>query len=130
MKRPKSTVFYSLKELERKGYIKGYQAILDPKALDFDFTAITFVNTKYEPGYHRKIGEQLAKIKGVRAVYFVFGDIDLILIVSARNRKQYLKILEEIMNIEGVVRTSSHIVADTIKEDFSYDLSLLLDQEQ
>lgn len=128
LKEPKSTVFYTLKEMEKKGYIVGYQARLNPSSLGFDFTALTFVRAKYAPEYHKKMGEKLANIKGIRAVYFLFGEIDFILVVSAKNRKQYLKILEEIMKVEGIVRTSSHVVADVVKEDFSYDLSLLLEE--
>ena len=128
LKEPKSTIFYTLKEMEKRKYILGYQAKLNPKALGYDFTSIMFVRARYTPGYHREVGEKLAKIRGVRAVYFVFGNIDFILIITARNREQYLKILEEIMKVKGVVRTSSHIVADTIKEEFSFDLSLLSDK--
>ena len=69
---PRSTVYYKIKKLEEKKIIEGYYAKINLKGVE-DYLTITFVRAKYGPNYHKSVGEKIAKIQGVKAVYFVFG---------------------------------------------------------
>jgi DNA-binding Lrp family transcriptional regulator len=114
---PKSTVHYRMKRLEEEGIIEGYHAKVDATKLGKDYVAIIFIRAKYSPSYHEKVGKLLAQIPGVWAVYFVLGDIDFIVLARASNRDDFMGKLEKITNMIEIERTSTQIVAKTLKED-------------
>nr|KJR71343.1 MAG: ArsR family transcriptional regulator [Vulcanisaeta sp. AZ3] len=113
----KSTVYYRIKKLERLGVILGCHAKLSPEKMGMDYVAVLLVKAKYGAGYHDRVGQKLATINGVTAVYYIFGEWDFVLQVRASGKDEILKILEQIMNMEEVERTSTLIVAKVIKED-------------
>jgi DNA-binding Lrp family transcriptional regulator len=118
---PRSTVYYKIKKLEEKKIIEGYHAKINLKGVE-DYLTITFVRAKYGPGYHDIVGERIAKIQGVKAVYFVFGENDFILLIRSRDREDYLKKLEKIMSMREVERTVTIVVAKVIKEDLRVEM--------
>ncbi|WP_457554518.1 Lrp/AsnC family transcriptional regulator [Candidatus Pyrohabitans sp.] len=113
----RSTVHYRLKKFEKMGLIKGTFVELDPQVLGLDITAVTFVNVSYENATAEEIGEKLASIPGVFTVYYVLGDFDFIVIAKAKDREDLKRILREMHAIDGVVKTGTHFVASTIKEE-------------
>ncbi|KUO82187.1 MAG: Lrp/AsnC family transcriptional regulator [Vulcanisaeta sp.] len=117
LKISKSTVYYRIKKLERLGIILGCHAKLSPEKMGKDYVAIVLVKAKYGAGYHEKVGQKLAEIAGVTVVYYIFGEWDFVLQVRASGKDEILRILEQIMNMEEVERTSTLIVAKVIKED-------------
>lgn len=114
---PKSTVHYRISRLEKMGFIEGCYAKLNPEKLGKSFIGVTLVRARYSPGYHETVGEKISKIPGVMAVYFVFGDTDFVVISRAANRDELMGIVEQMMKIEEIERTSTMIVAKVIKED-------------
>jgi DNA-binding Lrp family transcriptional regulator len=114
---PKSTVHYRIKRLEAEKIIEGYYAKVNATKLGKDYITITLVRAKYGPDYHEKLGNVLAQIPGVWAVYFVFGDTDFIVLTRSHNREDFLKKLENMMNMKEIERTNTQVVAKTLKED-------------
>lgn len=114
---PKSTIYYRIKRLEEERIIDGYYAKINFAKLGKDYITITFVKARYAPGYHEKIGEKLSKISGVWGVYFIFGENDFVLLARSKDREDYLRKLEQIMNMPEIERTNTQIVAKVIKED-------------
>jgi DNA-binding Lrp family transcriptional regulator len=117
VKIPKSTVYYRVKKLEERGVIEGYYAKINAAKLGKEYIAVILVRAKYGPGYHGRVGKKIAEIPGVWAVYFVLGDIDFVVMVRADGREDYMRILNTLMNMEEIERTSTQIVAEIIKED-------------
>ncbi|WP_069806997.1 Lrp/AsnC family transcriptional regulator [Vulcanisaeta thermophila] len=117
LKISKSTVYYRIKKLERLGVILGCHAKLSPEKMGKDYVAVILVKAKYGPGYHETVGQKLASVAGVTHVYYIFGEWDFVVQVRASGKDEILKILEQIMNMEEVERTSTLIVAKVIKED-------------
>ncbi|ADY01983.1 AsnC family transcriptional regulator [Vulcanisaeta moutnovskia 768-28] len=117
LKISKSTVYYRIKKLERLGIILGCHAKLSPEKMGKDYVAVVLVKARYGPGYHEKVGQKLASIGGVTIVYYIFGEWDFVLQVRASGKDEILRILEQIMNMEEVERTSTLIVAKVIKGD-------------
>ncbi len=113
----RSTVHYRLKKYRKMGLIKGIFAELDPQKLGLDITTITFVNVRYDTSSAEEIGERLASISGVFAVYYVLGDYDFIIVAKAKDRDDLKRILREIHSIEGVIKTGTHFVASVVKEE-------------
>jgi DNA-binding Lrp family transcriptional regulator len=114
---PKSTVHYRIRRLEAEKIIEGYYAKVNATKLGKDYVTITLVRAKYGPDYHEKLGNILAQIPGVWAVYFVFGDTDFIVLTKSDNREDFLKKLENMMNMKEIERTNTQVVAKTLKED-------------
>ena len=75
------------------------------------------VRAVYGQNYHEKIGNELAKLEGVSVVYFLLGDWDFLVIFRTKDQVAYMKILEQVMKINGIERTSTIVVARVIKED-------------
>jgi Lrp/AsnC family leucine-responsive transcriptional regulator len=117
MKIPKTTLHYRIKKLEREGIIAGYHAKIDPSKVGKDFVTLTFVRAKYGPGYHKKVGQKLARIPGVWAVYFIFGEIDFVVMTRSSNSQDFLRKIETMQNMGEILSTNTHIVAQVIKED-------------
>ena len=117
LKIPKSTVSYRIKKLESSGVIKGYYAQIDPTALNLDYVIISLVKAKYGKDYHINLGNKLASLPGVFAVYFVLGDIDFVVLGRYRNREDFMKnFLERVMAMPEIERTSTQVVVKILKE--------------
>ena len=114
---PKSTVHYRIKRLEEAGVIEGCYAKVNPEALHKDYLTITLVRAKYGPGYHKRVGEKLARIPGVWAVYFILGEIDFVVLARHKNLDGVRRMIEAFLSIEEIERTSTHVIVDVIKED-------------
>ncbi|MEM1545596.1 MAG: Lrp/AsnC family transcriptional regulator [Candidatus Methanomethylicia archaeon] len=117
IKIPKSTVHYRIKKLEERKIIEGYYAKIDAAKLGKEYIAVILVRAKYGPGYHEKVGRKIAEIPGVWAVYFVLGEIDFVVMVRANDREDYMRILNTLMNMKEIERTSTQVVVKMIKED-------------
>ncbi len=113
----KSAVHYRIKRLEEEGFIEGYHARVNPTKLGKDYITITFVRSKYGPGYHHRIGKKLAELRGVWGVYFVLGEIDFIVMARNDNRDTFMEMLEKMIAMGEIERTSTQVVVTTIKED-------------
>lgn len=114
---PKSTIHYRIKRLEEEGIIKGYHAQIDTNKLGFDIQMIVNVKAKFGPGYHEKVGKQLATIPGIWAVYFVFGENDFVILGRGKNREELFDKMKILFNSKDIERTSTQIITETIKED-------------
>ena len=99
---PKSTVHYRIRRLEAEGIIEGYYAKVNATNLGKDYITITFIRAKYGPSYHELVGEMLAKIPGVSAVYFVFGETDFLALVRSDSRDDFMKKLEKMTNMPEI----------------------------
>ena len=119
---PTSTVHYRVKRLERDGVIDGYYANINPERLGYDYLTVIKVHASYGPGYHERIGRKLAKIPGVWAVYFTFGETDFFVLTRSQDKSEHLKILDVLMATKGIERTSTQIVARVIKENPKLDI--------
>ena len=123
LKLPKSTIQYRIKRLEAEGVIEGYKAKINPARVGKDYPTITFVHImKGGRKNWERIGKSLARIPGVMGVYFVAGENDFVVTCISNNREDYLKKLEIMNTVEGIVRTNTVAIMKTIKEDFTLTL--------
>ncbi|MFW9779479.1 MAG: Lrp/AsnC family transcriptional regulator [Candidatus Heimdallarchaeota archaeon] len=113
---PVSTIHYRVKRLEKESIIKGYSAILNATKLHMDFHAIIQVYAKHGPSFE-DLGSQIARINGVWAVYWALGAVDYFILARAKDRDEFNGILRRIMNIDGVERTNTHVIARVFKEN-------------
>lgn len=113
-----SSVYERVKKLERRGVIKGYQAVVDPAALELNllaFVSVTLGSMKTTD----KVGERLAVIQGVQEVYNNAGRDCFLLKLRAKDTEQLRQIIMEINALEEVSATNTTIVLKPVKEETS-----------
>ena len=114
---PKSTVHYRVRRLEEKRIIEGYYAKINTVKVGKDYSTVTLIRAEYGTNHHENLGEIIAQIPGVWAVYVVFGEPEFVVITRASNREESMRILGKIMKIEGIENSNTMMVVKTIKED-------------
>jgi Lrp/AsnC family transcriptional regulator for asnA, asnC and gidA len=117
-----STIHYRIKRLEKAGIIDGYYAHIDPLKIHLDFVTVTHIKAKSGMRYHKQIGKELAKVPGVWAVYITLGDWDLVILTRSQDRAAYMTILDNIMEIRMIERSSTMVVAETIDEEHRLEI--------
>ena len=111
-----SAILERIRKLEQSGAIRGYEARLDPQAVDAGTTAFAFV-TVLEPVSEMKGGAALAEIPEVQEVHYIAGeDCYLVKIRVADTEALGRLIRERIGVIPGMHRTRSTLVLTTLKE--------------
>ena len=110
------TIMTRTKKLELQGIIKDYTVILDHNKLGYDLTVITEITVS--KGKLIEMEKEIAKMKVTCAVYDVTGNNDAIIIAKFKNRQELNQFTKKLLSMSFVERTNTHIVLDTIKEDF------------
>lgn len=107
-----------IKEYERKGVIRGYQAIVNEDVLNLDrVTAVIEVKvTPEREGGFNRIAQRICKFDEVRSMYLMSGAFDFLLFVEGRNLQEVaMFVSEKLATIEGVTSTSTHFMLKTYK---------------
>ena len=69
-----------------------------------------FIMIDVNPGNEQAVQEAVAKIAGVKMVYQVTGEHDLIAFVDAEPYEEFAVVLSSIRQVKGVRDTDSHLV--------------------
>ena len=110
------TVANRIKGLEENGVIRGYTIMLDHEKLGYEITAITEITVA--GGKLLEVDKIISKIPNVCCVYDVTGEIDSIVVSKFKTRAELSNFTKKILSIPHVERTNTHVVLNTIKEDF------------
>ena len=110
------TILSRIKKLENQKIIKSYTALLDHEKLGYDLTAIIEIIAKKDKII--EVEETLSKIENVCAVYDVTGSTDTMLIAKFKERSELSKFVKNLSTIPNVENTITHLVLNTVKEDF------------
>lgn len=111
-----SAVLERIRKLEARGIIRGYTALVDPKALDLPILAFVAVRSD-ETGTDDQVAPALAKIPEVLEVHHVAGDDCYLIKVRARDAEHLGVLLRtRFGRIPGVRSTRTTIVLETVKE--------------
>ncbi len=65
-----------------------------------------------------EVGNEISKIDHTVGVYNVTGDSDILVIAKFRSRASLSDFTKTILKLENVVRTKTHVVLNTLKEDY------------
>jgi len=117
-----STVHYRINRLIDENVITGFKACVDPLKVGKEILAISLVTGRYGPDYSKKIGEKMAKINGVWAVYFLLGNIDFAVLLRASSREELKEIVDSFIKIEEVERSNTYLILERLKEDMTVQL--------
>lgn len=111
-----ATVINRVQRLESAGVIKEYTVMLDFERLGFELTVVTEMTVSR--GKLLETQEKIARLPYVCAVYDVTGEIDSIVIAKFRNRRELSEFPKDLLSMPFVERTNTHVVLNTVKEDF------------
>lgn len=104
----RTTVLARLARLEREGTIVGYTVRL---AADAGTRAVqAYVGIVTDPKKVRDVTARLAKLPELRQLSSVSGEVDYIALLRAESTQRLDALLDQIGEIDGVLRTTSSVV--------------------
>jgi DNA-binding Lrp family transcriptional regulator len=105
-------------DYEKRGVIRGYQAILNEDRLDLD-SVTAVIEVKVAPqreGGFDNIAQRVSRFPEVRSAYLMSGTYDLLLFVEGRTLREVAGFVSERLSpLEGVLSTSTHFMLKTYK---------------
>jgi DNA-binding Lrp family transcriptional regulator len=124
---PAAEVTRRIEDYEKRGVIRGYQAILNEDRLALDkVTAVIEVKvTPQREGGFDTIAQRISRFPEVQAAYLMSGAYDLLLFVEGRTLREVAAFVSERLSpLDGVLSTSTHFMLKTYKR-----LGVLMHQE-
>jgi DNA-binding Lrp family transcriptional regulator len=105
----RGTVQARLDRLHGRGVITGYGPDIDPAALDYGVMAFVTLEIS-QAGGHDPVAERLAAIAEVLEAHTITGAGDMLCRVVARSNADLQRVIDAIVDLDGVTRTSTVIV--------------------
>jgi len=107
-----------IKEYEKQGVIRGYQAIVNEDQLDLNQVQAVIevkITPEREGGFDRIAG-RIGKFEEVESLFLMSGAFDLLVFVKGRSLQTVAGFVnEKLATIEGVLSTATHFVLKTYK---------------
>ena len=110
------TVLKRIKDMESNGIIKGYSVVVDHSKLGSQIIALIEIISS--GGKLEEMGKKLAKLGNIYGVYETTGSPDAIIIGKFKDTDELGKFARYLLGLPSVSRTNTHVVLNTVKEDF------------
>ncbi|SEA92680.1 DNA-binding transcriptional regulator, Lrp family [Flavobacterium gillisiae] len=119
-----SPVYERIKQLERKGYIKKYVALIDKNLINKPITAICMVSLRYHnEGFIDKFDQQIKALKEVQQCYHMAGKVDFFLKINLESLDAYHEFIRlKLSKIENIGVLESYFVLKEIVQTTEYDI--------
>jgi DNA-binding Lrp family transcriptional regulator len=104
----RGTIQARLDRLQSRGVITGYGPDIDPAAVGLGVTAFVTLEIR-QAGGHDEVTERLAQIAEVLEVHTITGAGDMLCRVVARTNADLQRVIDAIVEVPGVLRTSTMI---------------------
>jgi DNA-binding Lrp family transcriptional regulator len=108
----RGTVQARLDRMQARGVITGYGPDIEPAALGYGVMAFITLEIR-QAGGHDPVADRLAAIAEVLEAHTITGAGDMLCRVVARGNADLQRVIDAIVALEGVVRTSTVIVLDS-----------------
>src|SRR5215475_15082817 len=108
----RGTVQARLDRMLARGVITGYGPDIDPAALGYTVAAFVTLEIRQARG-HDPVAERLAAIAEVLEAHTITGSGDMLCRVVARSNADLQRVIDAIVAVDGVVRTSTVIALDS-----------------
>jgi DNA-binding Lrp family transcriptional regulator len=105
-----------IKALEERGVIKKFTVQLAPEELGLDLTVI--IEIQIEVKYLEEVNNNLQKISQIISLYNTTGGTDILAIARFKSRKNMNRVLQEVLKIDHITRTSTHLALQVLKEEW------------
>jgi len=110
-----TAVINRIKKLEESGFILGYIPLVDPEY--FGLKLIAIIALRISKGKLLETQEQIAKNSRAVAVYDITGEWDSLVIGYFKDRQDLNDFIKDLLSLENVDRTVTHIVLNVVKEE-------------
>ena len=108
-----------VKLLERQGFIRGYEAKLDPKLLNLEllvFVEISLLRTS--PDVFAEFSKTVLELPEVLECHLVSGNFDYLIKARVADMKAYRELLgETLLTLPGVSDSRTYVVMEEVKEN-------------
>jgi len=108
------TITNRLSKLHDEGIIRCYSIDIDPEKVGWDMTVM--VALRIEKGMMINVQQSIAADSRVIAVYDVTGEYDSMVIARVTGREDLNDLTKNVLSIEGISRSFTHVVLNTVKE--------------
>jgi DNA-binding Lrp family transcriptional regulator len=108
----RGTVQARLDRMQARGVITGYGPDVSPAALDFGVMAFVTLEIR-QAGGHEPVAGRLAGIAEVLEAHTITGSGDMLCRVVARTNADLQRVIDAMVDVPGVLRTSTVIALDT-----------------
>jgi DNA-binding Lrp family transcriptional regulator len=119
----RGTIQARLEKLQRRGVVTGFSPDLDLRALGY--TVVAFVSLEIAQGRLEDVIDHLSKIPEVLEAHATTGQGDLLCRVVARTNEHLQDVINGILRVSGIVRTTTTIA---LTEQMSYRVLPLVSQ--
>jgi Lrp/AsnC family leucine-responsive transcriptional regulator len=110
-----SATLERLRKLQDRGIVRGYHAVVDPKAVGLGLLA--FVMVRADGNDARETADALGRIAGVLEVHNVAGEDCYIVKIRAADPEDLGRLLrEQVRRVPSVTGTRTTIVLETTKD--------------
>jgi DNA-binding Lrp family transcriptional regulator len=116
------TAFNHVKNLEKKGILKGYTVIVDSVKLGYSLTALMLIQA--EGSYLTHVENEIAKTANAVAVYDITGDYDAAVIAKFKDRASLNAYVKNLLALPHIKRTVTNVALNVIKEDLELNYNL------
>ncbi|MEM2915012.1 MAG: Lrp/AsnC family transcriptional regulator [Candidatus Bathyarchaeia archaeon] len=110
------TAYNRIKNLEEKGVLKGYTAMVDSAKIGYSLTALILIQA--EGKYLIDVEREIAKMGNAISVYDITGDFDIAVIARFKDRENLNQFIKSLLGLPYVKRTVTNVVLNVVKEDF------------
>ena len=108
------TITDRIKKLQESSVIKGFQAIIDPKSVSLDVSAVITVVSSSSRNYQRVIDNAIDCPEIIQC-YSTTGMGSLLLWVSTKNTQSLEELLRKIQSWPNVTRTETQVILSSYK---------------
>lgn len=120
LKVAESTVRYRVNRLKREGVITSFIALLNPRKIGLDITAIALI--KVDPKFVGEASRRLADFRESHHLFKSTGEYDLVSVVHARDITHLNELIDRIKQLPGVREASAEVATYLIKVEPRFDL--------
>jgi len=108
----RGTVQARLDRMQQRGVITGYGPDIDPAAIGYAVTAFVTLELA-QAGGRNQVAQQLSLISEILEAHTITGSGDVLCRVVARTNADLQRVIDSIVAVPGVIRTSTVIALAT-----------------
>ena len=120
----RTPVFDRIKKLERRGIIKKYVTLLNPRKIERGLTVLCFVSLKeHGMGPVGEFRNEIQKNHKVMECYHVAGNFDFLLKVMIKDVDEYQTfVLKELSEVKNISKVESSFVLGELKHELKFNI--------
>ena len=116
---PAADVEARLRDYEKRGVIRGYQALINTERLDDDSVRAVIelrIRPAQDGGFDR-LANRVGRFDEVESMFLMSGGYDLLLFVKGRNLQEVARFVSsKLASMDGVLSTATHFMLKTYKD--------------